>query len=144
MKYVGFLVLYALLATRASGQAVIQPPAPVLSVPEYPSAALPVSEINIPVQVDLSPFFALANKKVDTLFTSPGFPGSWVQQGCDTRYQYSFRRGPLEFTLKNTRLDISFTGYYKILGSTRACVNGKPLRLGRPPAVAGLKKANAG
>ncbi len=119
---------------------VIDPPTPVLSLPAYPAAVIPESELNIPVQVDLAPFFAMANKKVDTLFTSPRFPDDWVQQGCDTRYKYSFRRGPLQFSLKNTTLDISFMGYYKIIGSTRACVNGKAVTPWTPACQCGFEE----
>ncbi|MBZ4191282.1 DUF4403 family protein [Niabella beijingensis] len=137
MKSIFFLLSAFLLTATGQGQT-INTPAPVLSAPEYPSATIPESELNIPVRIDLAPFFAMANKKVDTLFTSPRFPDGWVQQGCDTRYKYSFRRGPLEFTLRNTNLDISFTGYYKIVGSTRACVNGKAMTPWTPACQCGF------
>ncbi|SDE32090.1 DUF4403 family protein [Niabella drilacis] len=133
-----FSLLWILVFTVIARGQTINTPAPVLSAPEYPSVAIPESELNIPVLVDLAPFFALANKKVDTLFTSPKFPNEWVQEGCDTRYKYSFRRGPLQFSLNNTTLDISFTGYYKIIGSTRACVNGKALTPWTPACQCGF------
>ncbi|MBO9594527.1 MAG: DUF4403 family protein [Niabella sp.] len=136
----GLLFLYTLCLAIAGYSQAIDSPAPVLSLPEYPAAVIPESELNIPVQVDLAPFFAMANKKVDTLFTSPRFPNDWVQQGCDTRYKYSFRRGPLQFSLKNTTLDISFTGYYKIVGSTRACVNGKAVTPWTPACQCGFEE----
>ncbi|MGJ7031551.1 DUF4403 family protein [Niabella hirudinis] len=137
MKHI--LILFFLLhQAQIAWLQPIAPATPVLSAPEYPAAAIPESELNIPVRIDLAPFFALANKKVDTLFTSPHFPNDWVQQGCDTRYKYSFRRGPLQFSLNNTSLDISFTGYYKIIGSTRACVNGKALTPWTPACQCGF------
>lgn len=86
--------------------------------------SLPVSDINIPIQVNLKPLFAMAEKSVDTLFTSPNYPEDWVQEGCDTRYKYSFRRSPLKITGVGNTLTLGFTGYYKIIGSTRLCVNG--------------------
>ncbi|ANH83829.1 hypothetical protein A8C56_09905 [Niabella ginsenosidivorans] len=140
MKNCLFL-LYALLIMVVSyGQEQIASPVPDLSPPVYPTETLPESEINIPVQIDLTPFFALANKKVDTLFTSPDFPNAWVQDGCAIRYKYSFRRGPLQFSLKNTTLDISFTGYYKIIGSTRGCVNGKAITPWTPACQCGFEE----
>lgn len=134
----GLLFLCALCLTITGYPQAIDSPVPVLSLPEYPAAVIPESELNVPVQIDLTPFFAMANKKVDTIFTSPRFPNDWVQQGCDTRYKYSFRRGPLQFSLKNTTLDISFTGYYKIVGSTRACVNGKAVTPWTPACQCGF------
>ncbi|AHF17182.1 DUF4403 family protein [Niabella soli] len=121
-------------------QPAIHTPAPQLSAPAYPAATVPESNIDIPVQIDLAPFFALANKQVDTLFTSPHFPDDWVQEGCGIRYKYSFRRGPLQFTIKNTTIDIAFTGYYKIIGSTRACVNGKALSPWTPACQCGFEE----
>ena len=138
MKSCFLLFLTLITITVVYGQATIQSPVPVLSAPVYPTESLPESEINVPVQIDLTPFFTLANKKVDTLFTSPNFPVTWVQNGCDVRYKYSFRRGPLQFSLKGTTLDISFTGYYKIIGSTRACVNGKAITPWTPACQCGF------
>jgi hypothetical protein len=66
----------------------------------------------------------MAEKSVDTLFTSPNYPDGWVQEGCDTRFKYSFRRSPLQFKGTGTSLNIGFMGYYKIVGSTRLCVSG--------------------
>ncbi len=102
----------------------ISPDKPILPVGTISLENIPESEINIPIQIDLKPFYKLADKKVDTLFTSSGYPNSWIQEGCDTRYKYSFRRGSLQFDFQKTSINISFTGYYKIIGSTRACVNG--------------------
>ena len=65
----------------------------------------------------------MAEKSVDTLFTSPGYPDNWVQEGCDTRYKYIFRRSPLHLKGYGTAVNLGFTGYYKIIGSTRLCVN---------------------
>lgn len=140
MKYILLLAFWVMLTLNGKTQTTVSTPAPALSIPEYPSADIPESEINIPVQIDLAPFFALANKKVDTLFTSPNFPNNWVQEACDVRYKYSFRRGPLQFSLKNTTLDISFIGYYKIIGSTRACVNGKAITPWTPPCQCGFEE----
>jgi hypothetical protein len=86
--------------------------------------SLPESEINIPIQINLKPIYTLAEKTVDTVFTSPNWPDGWVQDGCDTKYKYTFRRSPLQMRTSGTALILGFTGYYKIIGSTRVCVNG--------------------
>lgn len=82
---------------------------------------LPESNIDIPIQINLKPIFALADRNVDTAFTSPGYPADWVQVGCDTRYKYHFRRGPLRMSMKGLVMSLGFTGYYQIVGSTRWC-----------------------
>jgi Domain of unknown function (DUF4403) len=66
----------------------------------------------------------MAESQVDTLFTSPDYPNGWVQEECDTRYKYSFRRSPLQIKASGTSMNLGFTGYYKIVGSTRVCVAG--------------------
>src|ERR1700750_1779576 len=89
--------------------------------------SLSESEINIPIQVNLKPLYNLAEKIVDTVFTSPNWPDGWVQDGCATRYKYSFRRGALQMKAAGTAVSLFFTGYYRIIGSTRVCVNGAAL-----------------
>jgi hypothetical protein len=101
---------------------------------------LPDSEISIPVQVDLRPFFRVAEKYVDTVFTSPNYPDDWVQDGCDTRYKYVFRRSPLKITGLVNTLTLGFTGYYKITGSTRICVNGTAVSPWTPPCRCGFNE----
>ena len=66
----------------------------------------------------------MAESKVDTLFTSPNYPTGWVQEGCDMRYKYTFRRSPLRMSAVGTSFNLGFTGYYRIIGSTRVCVMG--------------------
>ncbi|HET7896684.1 MAG TPA: hypothetical protein VFL47_03425, partial [Flavisolibacter sp.] len=83
--------------------------------------SLPLSQIDIPVQINLKPFYVMAERQVDTVFTSPGYPEGWVQADCATRYKYHFRRSPLRMHVSGTKMDLSFTGFYKIAGSTRLC-----------------------
>ena len=47
--------------------------------------SLPESTIDIPIQVNLKPIFALAEKNVDTVFTSPNYPEGWVNSDCASR-----------------------------------------------------------
>lgn len=102
----------------------ISPERPSLANTNFKLDSLPNSEINIPIQVNLRPFYNMAESKVDTLFTSPNFPDGWVQEECAVRYKYSFRRGPLQMKASGLSLNLGFTGFYKIVGSTRVCVAG--------------------
>lgn len=100
--------------------------------------SLPESEIAIPLQVNLKSIYKLAEKNVDTVFTSPNYPENWVQSDCATRYKYHFRRSPLQMSMKGTTLNLGFTGFYKIIGSTRACVNGAVLSPWTPSCRCGF------
>jgi hypothetical protein len=102
--------------------------------------SLPESEINVPIQVNLKPVYSLAEKTVDTVFTSPDWPDGWVQDGCDTKYKYTFRRGPLQMRASGAALILGFTGYYRIIGSTRVCVNGTALSPWTPPCRCGYNE----
>lgn len=89
--------------------------------------SLPESQIDIPIQINLRPIYALAEENVDTVFTSPDYPDGWIQSDCSTRYKYHFRRSPLSMSMNGTTLNLAFTGYYQIVGSTRVCVSGAVL-----------------
>lgn len=137
MKVKGLIFLAALF-TLISCSHKIKPEKPVLAVTDFKLDSLPSSEINIPIEVNLKPFYALAEKKVDTLFTSPGYPNGWVQSACDTRYKYVFRRGPLQMKASGNSLNLAFTGYYKIIGSTRLCVAGTAMSSWTAPCRCGF------
>src|SRR5690348_7803922 len=80
----------------------IDPANPDLSPVNFRLDSLPESEINIPIQVNLKPLYTEAEKSVDTVFTSAGYPDNWVQEGCATRYKYVFRRSPLQISGKGS------------------------------------------
>jgi len=103
--------------------------------------SLPESQIDIPIQVNLRPIYALAERKVDTVFTSPNYPDGWVQADCATRYKYHFRRSALGMSMSGTSLNLTFLGYYQIVGSTRACVKGLPVTLWTPGCRCGYDEA---
>ncbi|MGK2864560.1 MAG: DUF4403 family protein, partial [Chitinophagaceae bacterium] len=88
----------------------INPERPLLFASNFKLDSLPVSEINIPVQINLKPFYSMAERQVDTLFTSPDYPDGWVQDNCATRYKYSFRRSPLQLSASGTLFNLGFTG----------------------------------
>jgi hypothetical protein len=106
--------------------------------PKVSLAAIPPSVINIPLKISLKPFYQLAEQSVDTVFTSPDYPKSWVEADCATRYKYHFRRSPLQLAAKGTTFSLGFTGYYKIIGSTRICVNGAVLSPWTPSCQCGF------
>jgi len=119
-----FLFLCSLFTGFFSLAQKINPENPDLAPGNFKLDSLPASEINIPVQINLRPVYTMAEKSVDTLFTSPNYPDGWVQDGCATRFKYSFRRSRLQMKASGMSMNLGFTGYYKIIGSPRACVNG--------------------
>lgn len=103
--------------------------------------SLPTSEIDIPLRIALKPFYALAEKNVDTLFTSPNYPKEWVQSDCGTRYKYRFRRLPLRMAMSGSTLSLSFTGLYSIIGSSRGCVGSTAMTPWTPECSCGFGEA---
>ncbi|MBI5858070.1 MAG: DUF4403 family protein [Sphingobacteriales bacterium] len=140
MKGKGIFVFVALLAGFISYSQKINPEHPDLSPANFKLDSLPNSEINIPIQINLKPLFVMAETSVDTLFTSPNYPNDWIQDGCDIRYKYSFRRSPLQMKTSGTLLTLGFTGYYKIVGSTRLCVKGTVLSPWTPACRCGFNE----
>ncbi|HMK27888.1 MAG TPA: DUF4403 family protein [Chitinophagaceae bacterium] len=124
MKGKGIFVAACLFLFLSSYSQKIDPAHPDLSPSNFKMDSLPNSEINIPIQINLKPVYVMAEKSVDTVFTSPNYPDEWMQDGCDARYKYTFRRSLLQMKTTGTSLDLGFTGFYKIVGSTRICVNG--------------------
>ncbi|MDQ3277154.1 MAG: DUF4403 family protein, partial [Bacteroidota bacterium] len=100
--------------------------------------SLPISRIDIPIQINLKPIYAMAETNVDTVFTSPNYPEGWVQAGCATRFRYYFRRSPFRMSMRGTSMDLSFTGYYKIAGSTRVCSGNTVLSPWTPACTCGV------
>jgi hypothetical protein len=134
----GILSLLILTATFASCSKKIIPDKPFLSKTNFRLDSLPESEMNVPIQVNLKPLYRLAEKNVDTVFTSPNWPDDWITPDCANRYKYHFRRGPLQITASGNSMNIGFTGYYKIIGSTRACIGGTVLSPWTPPCRCGF------
>ncbi|MDZ4793851.1 MAG: DUF4403 family protein [Bacteroidota bacterium] len=124
MKGKRIVVLICFFSAVTSYAQKINPENPDLSPGNFKLDSLPSSEINIPIQINLKPVYTMAEKSVDTLFTSSGYPDGWVQEGCDTRFKYVFRRSKLQMKVTGMSMNLGFTGYYKIIGSSRVCVNG--------------------
>ena len=70
MKGKGIFFLAAIIFFLASCSHKINPEKPILSQTNFKLDSLPTSEINIPIQVSLQPMYVLAEKNVDTIFTS--------------------------------------------------------------------------
>ena len=138
MKGKGTFLFITLFFTTVCRSQKINPENPDLSPTNFHLDSLPVSEINIPIQINLKPVYDMAEKSVDTVFTSPKYPDEWVQDGCDVRYKYIFRRSPLQMKAIGTSLNLGFTGYYKIVGSTRLCINGTVISPWTPPCRCGF------
>lgn len=131
-----FLFLFA-LATISCSKKII-PDKPALVRTGFNMDSLPESQINIPIQVNLKPLYAVAERNVDLLFTSPNWPDEWIQIDCANRYKYQFRRSRLQFSSGGNILNIGFTGYYKIIGSTRVCLGGAVVSPWTPPCRCGF------
>ena len=139
MKGKGIFILPAIIFFFLSCTHKIIPEKPALAETDFKLDSLPNSEINIPIQVNLKPLYAMAEKMVDTVFTSPNYPYDWIQDGCDSRYKYFFRRSPLQMKATGTSLNIGFTGFYKIIGSTRVCTKGIVISPWTPPCKCGFE-----
>jgi hypothetical protein len=141
MKGKGILFVAALSVFICSCSHKITAERPTLAPANFNLDSVPVSEINIPIQISLQPVYEMAEKNVDTVFTSVGYPDGWVQEGCDMRYKYIFRRGPLQMKVSGTSMNLAFMGYYKIVGSTRVCVMGAAVSPWTPPCKCGFDEA---
>lgn len=102
--------------------------------------SLPDSDIDIPIHINLKAVAAMADKNVDTVFTSPNYPNDWVEADCATRYKYRFRRSPFRMAMQGNTLTLGFTGFYQIVGSTRACVKGTILSPWTPACKCGFNE----
>ena len=70
-----------------------------------------VSNLNIPVEIDLNPYFLLAEKAVPAQYEGSENP-------CEgLRYYYQFIRSPFNISGNKDNINLSFEGRYKIKGS---------------------------
>lgn len=132
------ILIFSVALMIASCSKKIIPDKPSLTSSNFRLDTLPESQINIPIVINLKPIYSLAETKVDTLFTSPNWPNDWVQSGCDTRYKYHFRRSPLQMKAVANVLNLGFTGYYRIIGSTRVCAGNTVVSPWTPPCRCGF------
>lgn len=117
----------------------IAPQRPVEAAPVL-TDTIPLSEIDIPVHINLKPLYAMADKKVEKVYTSTGWPDNYIIDNCSSRYMYQFRRGPLNISAYGNTVNIGFMGYYKIKGSQRACVGTTPVSVWTPACTCGFNE----
>ncbi len=140
MNFKGFLIVIIVFNIFSSCNKKTIPGKPVYSKSYFLTDSIPESEISIPVQINLKSFFSLAEKKVDTVFASSNWPVDWINIDCSNRYKYHFRRSPLVISASGRSVNMGFTGYYKIIGSTRACIGNAVVSPWTPPCSCGFEE----
>lgn len=139
------LVLIIITIVLSSCSKKIIPEKPVLVKNLSTLDTLPVSEIDIPLQINLKPLYDIANKNVQTIYTSEGWPNDFVVNNCDTKYMYRFKRGPLQIASNGNTVNFNFTGSYIIAGSQRVCAGSGSNRVAvtpwSPTCTCGLHEA---
>ncbi len=105
----------------------LKPLAPASTAVEIPRIVQPVSNIEVPVTVDLKSYFTQAEHSVPNKYSDN-------QQPCEgLRYNYTFTRTPFIITGSNNVVNLKFTGSYgftasycakctTLLGSGAQCV----------------------
>lgn len=103
MKYTVLVVLLLLASCKT-----IEPIAPVTEVQTAPVPEQPVSTIVLPVTIDLTSYYKLADDQVDKKFDGG-------EQKCDgVSYNYHFERDPLQLSASGRDVDINVSGKYQI------------------------------
>ena len=135
---------FFLVLILASCSKKIIPEKPDTKIAARIADTLPVSEIDIPVQIPLKPLLQTAEEEVDLIYTSEGYPYDYVVSDCSTKYMYRFRRGPLQLTGSGSTLQLTFMCFYQVAGSQRLCAgtgsNQTPVTPWSPPCTCGLKE----
>jgi hypothetical protein len=92
-----------------SSCATVKPPvAPAKNDADLPALAQPLSNIEVPVAVDLKNYFVQAENSVPSTYSDN-------QQPCEgVRYAYIFKRTPFAITGSNNVINLKFIGSYGI------------------------------
>lgn len=139
IQTIGYFLLFigCLLGNAGCKSAKLIPEAPLTG--QFSAVEdIPSSVIDLPIAIGLKPLFEAAEAQVSKVFTSPGWPKNFVEDGCDTRYQYYFRRGPLRIEGKGKTFSLGFTGFYKIKAQQRPCLGETPIAGWLPPCSCGF------
>lgn len=89
----------------------VKPIAPEAASSDIPKIVQPVSNIEVPVSVDLKSYFTQAENSVPNKYSDN-------QQPCQgLRYAYTFTRTPFNITGSNNVVNLKFTGSYGITAS---------------------------
>lgn len=106
-----FAALFA-IAALVNSCSTYKPLAPtVVADVDIPKLIQPVSNIEVPITVDLKNYITQAENSVPNKFADS-------QQPCEgLRYSYTFTRSPFTISGKNNVVDLKFTGGYSIAAS---------------------------
>jgi len=115
--------------------AVVKPSAPADTGADIPKIIQPVSNIEVPVTVDLRSYITQAENSVPTKYSDS-------QQPCQgLRYVYNFTRTPFTITGSNNVVNLKFTGSYGFNASY--CAKCTSL-LGGPQCIVPVVSAQCG
>jgi len=98
-----FVLFLAVTACRT-----IEPAIPETKIQLAPMPEQPVSTIVLPVSIDLTPYYALADKQVPYAFDGSDHPCSGVS------FDYHFERDPLKLTGNGREIAVDVSGKYSI------------------------------
>jgi hypothetical protein len=105
-----FFAVFILLLVLTSCST-LKPLAPAKSEVDIPKLIQPVSNIEVPVTVDLKSYFTQAENSVSHKY-------SGNQQACEgLSYAYTFTRTPFTITGSNNTVNLKFTGSYGFTAS---------------------------
>lgn len=135
-----FLLFSIIIFSTSCSHKTIAPASPAPEAWKPIAGNIPLSEINIPVRISLQPLYQVAEGYVDKEFKSEGWPNEWVYDGCNTRYMYHFRRGPLQLSFSGRRAEMDFTCFYQVKGAQRGCLAGVGVTPWSPPCSCGMNE----
>jgi Domain of unknown function (DUF4403) len=121
LKHLAYLPLVCIFLACTSVKKTVAPREEKQTLPE-----LPISELDIPIQMAAAPILSKAEKLVPETFTSDGWP-DFLHPSCDFRYKYRFTRSILQIGCANNLISIRFGGNYQVSGSKCLCTAGIPV-----------------
>jgi Domain of unknown function (DUF4403) len=121
MKHLVYLALLFVFTACTTSKKIVSSHEGNQALPE-----LPLSELDIPIQIAAAPILARAEKLVPSTFTSDGWP-ELLHPSCDFRYKYRFVRTNLQVSSTNNLISIRFGGNYQVSGSKCLCTAGIPV-----------------
>ncbi|MES2556016.1 MAG: DUF4403 family protein [Bacteroidota bacterium] len=102
------LILLLSFICALVGCRTIEPIAPLMTEQRAPFPEQPVSTIVLPVSVDISSYYKLADEQVDYKFDGG-------EQHCSgVSYSYHFERDPMKLTVNDSTVDINVSGKYRL------------------------------
>jgi hypothetical protein len=106
-----YLFLVLILPLIFNSCTVLKPAAPETTRAQVPNIDQPVSNIEVPVTVDLKNYFIMAENSVPNRYSDN-------QQPCQgLRYNYTFTRTPFTITGSNNIVNLKFIGSYGFTAS---------------------------